>query len=233
MWIALNHEALWKRRDRSSIYLKSNISVKMLHLSSSYVEIWLFLCLFVLPFFLFCCAQRNDSRSSNGTSNDGERVSKTKKARRKPVISLTLNEILLKFGPKKEITLVDESSTAFLRLCSLTELYVFTEVTSCEEEAIVLSILKGLNAFESGLKPHRLMFSSTSEGRVSMVRQLQPLLHIDCNYSVTKALSGKVQQVVLVKLERETSVLQLHQNGFNSLQECADVIADISMIENL
>ena len=44
---------------------------------------------------------------------------------------------------------------------------------------------------------HKLLLSEKTEGRVSMVRQLQPSLHLDSDASVVDKLTGKVHKVLL------------------------------------
>ena len=42
---------------------------------------------------------------------------------------------------------------------------------------------------------HKLMFSDTVSGRCSMVRQLQPNLHLDEDSAAVKELEGKIKMV--------------------------------------
>lgn len=47
-------------------------------------------------------------------------------------------------------------------------------------------------------KPHRIIFTNTREGRVSVARQLQAELTIDSDSEIVEQLQGKVPNVVLV-----------------------------------
>ncbi|CAK0811739.1 unnamed protein product [Prorocentrum cordatum] len=78
--------------------------------------------------------------------------------------------------------------------------------------APVLAALEAMGAFGAGLRRHRAMFSSTAEGRGSMVRQLQPALHLEGHSEVVGALKGKTPNVRLVGSDewptlREAAVL--------------------------
>ena len=67
-------------------------------------------------------------------------------------------------------------------LASNANLYLITHVVDDVGEATVQGALEdaGLIGFAPGqIKPHRMLFCSTLEGKVSIVRQLEPDLHID------------------------------------------------------
>eukprot|EP00435_Cladocopium_sp_Y103_P045557 s1891_g13.t1 len=93
-----------------------------------------------------------------------------------------------------------DAAERFLELCRLCEVYTFSlevdgEATKCEQRT--LELLASIGAFEAGLKRHRVMFSSTLAGRGSMVRQLQPSVHLDSEKEVVDTLLGKVNEVRL------------------------------------
>ncbi|CAE7275370.1 PEX22, partial [Symbiodinium pilosum] len=87
----------------------------------------------------------------------------------------------------------------FLEFCQSCEVFAFSVADSDAREAQVLQMLDSLGARRAGFKRHRLMFSSTQEGRVSMVRQLQPDLHLEASPEVAEALLGKVPDVRVVE----------------------------------
>ncbi|CDI80775.1 hypothetical protein, conserved [Eimeria acervulina] len=82
-------------------------------------------------------------------------------------------------------------------------------VDSDAEEKLVLNLLEECGAFSAGLAKHRVMFCSTQNGAVAMIRQLQPHVHIEDDAFIAEQLNGKVRAVCSP------------QDG---LQQCVDVM---------
>lgn len=59
-------------------------------------------------------------------------------------------------------------------------------------------LLDQAGLFDYGLKPHRIVFTQTTEGRISVGRQMQAHLFIDIDDHVVTELSGKVPNVVRI-----------------------------------
>ena len=106
----------------------------------------------------------------------------------------------------------------FLDLCKNCKAIFLSKVDSDEEEALVLRFLKTKlpEAFwqQVELPLYRILFSSSTEGRVSMVRQINPTIHLDTEQSVVTALTGRISNLVYVK----PATLQ------TTFQDCASVI---------
>jgi hypothetical protein len=86
-------------------------------------------------------------------------------------------------------------------MCRLAEVTVLAHVTDDVGQAAVTGALEaaGLVGSSQGqLKPHRLLFCSTPEGKVSMVRQLDPELHIDGSRATVDSLQRFIPQLLLV-----------------------------------
>jgi len=69
-----------------------------------------------------------------------------------------------------------------LELAKNANVFLITHVIDDVGEATVRGALEdvGLVGFSEGqIKPHRLVFCSALEGKVSIVRQLEPELHVD------------------------------------------------------
>lgn len=84
-------------------------------------------------------------------------------------------------------------------LANNAQVYLITHVVDDVGEATVRGALEdaGLIGPNPGqIKPHRILFCSTLEGKVSMVRQLEPELHID-GHSTTVSHHLFVQHVCL------------------------------------
>ncbi|CAK9006103.1 unnamed protein product [Durusdinium trenchii] len=105
-------------------------------------------------------------------------------------VSLCLDGLLLGTSAEPAVAL-----SAFLALCRGCEVFTFAAEATEEE---TLELLSSAGAFDAGLQRHRVMFSSTLAGRGSMVRQLQPLLHLETSQEVVETLQGKVPEVRLV-----------------------------------
>ena len=69
-----------------------------------------------------------------------------------------------------------------LELAKSANVFLITHVIDDVGEATVRGALEDVGlvgSSEGQIKPHRLVFCSTLEGKVSIVRQLEPELHID------------------------------------------------------
>lgn len=98
------------------------------------------------------------------------------------------------------LSVLPESVEPFRELCYAAELYVFIQVRSDEEESLVNEALFDMGVVGPNmLKPHRILYSSTVKGRASMVRQLMPVTHVDCEDDVVQALTGKVPNIVKLR----------------------------------
>ncbi|CBZ50848.1 conserved hypothetical protein [Neospora caninum Liverpool] len=153
-------------------------------------------------------AAQSSSGTNAGTGGSAEE-NKDDSSVFRPCASICLNEILLKRSPGGKFVMEEAAIAPFLSLCSWSKLFVFAQVNSDEEEQQVLDELEGIQAFDRGLQRHRVMFSSTRNGRASMVRQLQPLTHIDADDFIAVTLEGKVPNVVFLQ---------------EPLKECVDVL---------
>eukprot|EP00922_Rhytidocystis_sp_ex-Travisia-forbesii_P026741 GHVS01039146.1.p1 GENE.GHVS01039146.1~~GHVS01039146.1.p1 ORF type:complete len:298 (-),score=43.82 GHVS01039146.1:184-1077(-) len=160
----------------------------------------------VTLYFLFTWyRRRGPSGDSQGSSSTHENVlegrSEGRGSSRRPTVSIGLNALVLEFDHSKHgaclIRFNESSLEAFRELCCIAELYVFVQVMSDEEEKLVHNVLTESGVVSGDmLQPHRIMYSSSIEGRASMVRQLQPTTHIDCEDTVIASLAGKVPNVV-------------------------------------
>ncbi|GAB0496487.1 hypothetical protein MMPV_007799 [Pyropia vietnamensis] len=88
-----------------------------------------------------------------------------------------------------------EVAPALCKLASTVELYLLTRVSSDEEEAEVVSALVDAGVVAAGMNVHKALFCETVEGRVSMVRQLEPQLALDEAGGVVDALGRFVKSV--------------------------------------
>lgn len=93
------------------------------------------------------------------------------------------------------LTVRPEVAPALRTLASTVELYLLTRVSSDEGEAEVVSALVDAGVVAAGMNVHKALFCETIEGRVSMVRQLEPQLALDEAVGVVDALGRFVQSV--------------------------------------
>eukprot|EP00922_Rhytidocystis_sp_ex-Travisia-forbesii_P037403 GHVS01055753.1.p1 GENE.GHVS01055753.1~~GHVS01055753.1.p1 ORF type:complete len:297 (+),score=81.25 GHVS01055753.1:141-1031(+) len=119
---------------------------------------------------------------------------------RRPKVSIALNALVLDVQAEGGVRLHESQLPAFQTLCGIADLYAFAQVKSDEEEQSVHTALAAAGVVGPDLlQPHRLMYSSTIDGRSCMVRQLQPSTHIDCEDAVIASLAGKVPNVVKLR----------------------------------
>lgn len=96
------------------------------------------------------------------------------------------------------LTLRPEVVPALCTLASTVELYLLTRVSSDEGESEVVSALVDGGVIAAGMNVHKALFCETVEGRVSMVRQLEPQLALDEAPGVVDALGRFVKSVQLL-----------------------------------
>jgi hypothetical protein len=125
-------------------------------------------------------------------------------------------------GNRRENTLaVKKSAVPYLkRLAKMCDLYVITRVPNDETERAVTDALRDSGIFSAGLDERKALFCETEDGRISMVRQLEPHLHIDGDPEIVAALQRFIKFVALVLpsaagLERPTGANVLK---FDSLE---------------
>ncbi|KEG02406.1 conserved Plasmodium protein, unknown function [Plasmodium vinckei vinckei] len=147
----------------------------------------------------------------------------------KPIISLCLNDIVLKIiGNNAHI--IENVIEPLTQLCSISEVFVVAQVSNDTQETNIINLLKKTGLFDKGLKEHRLMFCSTSNGRASMIRQLRPLTHVDNDETVIKTLTGKIPNLVQIYGNTNTGG---NSNAFTSLQAFTQVICAVATVEGI
>lgn len=93
---------------------------------------------------------------------------------------------------------VRDSAKPCLRQMAGCDLYIIARVTSDEMETSVRKALRNAGAFEAGVDERKVLFCETQQGRVSMVRQIEPHLHIDNSTAVASALQRYIKFIALV-----------------------------------
>mmetsp|Transcript_38390 Transcript_38390/g.90296 ORF Transcript_38390/g.90296 Transcript_38390/m.90296 type:complete len:186 (-) Transcript_38390:127-684(-) len=136
------------------------------------------------------------SFASSDRPKDGK-DGQSSSSRRRMNVSLHLDGTLLK--AEAEGGGLDAAAVAsFIELCATCEVFAVALAAEDAREQEVMKLLESVGAFDAGLRRHRVMFSSTDAGRASMVRQLQPAVHIETDAATAAALEGKVQEIRLI-----------------------------------
>ncbi|EDO08006.2 putative integral membrane protein [Babesia bovis T2Bo] len=133
------------------------------------------------------CSKRKQWRSE--TNGHGNRSVEPEK----PRVSIFASDLIFKKGT---YDLIERCLDPLVQLADHTQLYVFFEVSNESDIANILASLDSAGAFRGGLMKHRVLFSQTSAGRGSMVRQLQPRIHMETNAAVVQAITGKVANIM-------------------------------------
>eukprot|EP00930_Biecheleria_cincta_P040054 TRINITY_DN27478_c0_g1_i1.p1 TRINITY_DN27478_c0_g1~~TRINITY_DN27478_c0_g1_i1.p1 ORF type:complete len:200 (+),score=38.10 TRINITY_DN27478_c0_g1_i1:135-734(+) len=149
----------------------------------------------------FWLSSRTSGAPASGLASSGGRDASTAgagsgaaTARKRRTVSISLDGLLLGVTGSA----ADAAAAVFLHLCSSYEVFAIALAQEDATEGEVMQVLESMGAFDAGLRRHRVMFCSTSEGRSSMVRQLQPHVHLEAAASVAQALQGKVPDVRLI-----------------------------------
>eukprot|EP00405_Crypthecodinium_cohnii_P007415 CAMPEP_0206424934 /NCGR_PEP_ID=MMETSP0324_2-20121206/3506_1 /ASSEMBLY_ACC=CAM_ASM_000836 /TAXON_ID=2866 /ORGANISM="Crypthecodinium cohnii, Strain Seligo" /LENGTH=189 /DNA_ID=CAMNT_0053889649 /DNA_START=14 /DNA_END=580 /DNA_ORIENTATION=- len=140
--------------------------------------------------------QGSAASNRNGSAKTGSSSAPRSKNRSK--VTVALDGTLLS-APTQELQ--EAAIAPLLTLCETSELFTIALAQTDADEDRVRSVLESCGVYSKGLRHHRVMFSSTPEGRASMVRQLQPALHIESDVNVATALSGKIPSLRLVGTE--------------------------------
>jgi len=96
------------------------------------------------------------------------------------------------------------------------ELFLITQVSSDQEEAYFAGLIQESGLVQHGLDPRKILFCSTSEGRRHMVRQLDPLLHIDANPTVIQELQPHISELIWISKESDETNPFISQNSRSS-----------------
>eukprot|EP00931_Biecheleriopsis_adriatica_P060429 TRINITY_DN36297_c0_g1_i1.p1 TRINITY_DN36297_c0_g1~~TRINITY_DN36297_c0_g1_i1.p1 ORF type:complete len:191 (+),score=40.01 TRINITY_DN36297_c0_g1_i1:26-574(+) len=144
-----------------------------------------------LVFGLILWFSRTSEKPGSGSTQSKSSAPRSGKRR---TVSVCLDGIVLGLSAHA----ADAAAAVFLQLCSSCEVFAIAQVQDEQAEAEATKALESMGAFDAGLKRHRLMFCSTAAGRGSMVRQLQPDIHLEAAATVREALDGKVREVRLL-----------------------------------
>ncbi|KAH8585279.1 putative conserved with signal peptide [Cryptosporidium sp. chipmunk genotype I] len=96
---------------------------------------------------------------------------------------------------------------SLIKLSSFTDLFLFIQVDTDQDEQIILGYMQEFGIFKAGLKKHRLVFCEKPESIPSMARQLQANMHIDTNQDNAQKLLNKVPNISILTLDDDGSSL--------------------------
>ncbi|UKJ90248.2 hypothetical protein MACJ_001180 [Theileria orientalis] len=109
---------------------------------------------------------------------------------------------------ENDFSIIQENLNSFLSICSKTKAFIIVKVPDESVFDTVLSNLESCGAFRSGLSKHRVMFCQYPNGRVSMVQQLQPHLHVELDAEGVEFVRSKLIRQNVTTLENMESMLQ-------------------------
>ncbi|KAK1932821.1 hypothetical protein X943_000956 [Babesia divergens] len=141
-------------------------------------------------------------------------------------VSIFINDLLFSHGTLK---IIQGNIGPLVEIAAKCNLYLFVQVDDENNIATILDGLEQCDAFKAGLKKHRVLFSSTSTGRASMVRQLQPTLHMESNQDVVNAIHDKVANLLMFKVTQSEESGDSNQYNENeddivNVKTAADII---------
>jgi len=96
------------------------------------------------------------------------------------------------------IRLIPEAIPILIDLVQRSDLYLITRCNSDAIEREVLKVLEDAKLFENGLNRHKVLFCETSLGKGSIVRQLDPKLHIDDELNILTSLIPYIPKLALI-----------------------------------
>eukprot|EP00276_Gloeochaete_wittrockiana_P005295 CAMPEP_0184669324 /NCGR_PEP_ID=MMETSP0308-20130426/76742_1 /TAXON_ID=38269 /ORGANISM="Gloeochaete witrockiana, Strain SAG 46.84" /LENGTH=202 /DNA_ID=CAMNT_0027115529 /DNA_START=101 /DNA_END=709 /DNA_ORIENTATION=+ len=97
-----------------------------------------------------------------------------------------------------ELYVQESALNTLLDLSRTTDLYLITRCDDDATEQNVLSALDRAGLFDAGLNRYKVLFCSTVMGKASIVRQLEPNMHIDEDDVVISTLKPHIKSLALV-----------------------------------
>ncbi|KAK2197900.1 Peroxisome biogenesis protein 22 [Babesia duncani] len=94
---------------------------------------------------------------------------------------------------------IQENLAPLIQMAASTRLYLVAKVPDEDAGKAILAQMENLKAFDQGLAKHRVIFCSTTEGKVAIIRQLSPGIHIETDAELAKQMQGKVPNIICVK----------------------------------
>eukprot|EP00798_Chlamydomonas_sp_ICE-L_P031117 gene31117-6250_t len=117
-------------------------------------------------------------------------------------VSISVPGVLLNESQVHECaTLVDGIKAALPELCHKRDVYLIAQVGDDVGQAVAEGVLDAAGLLGPGMDQvpqHRLLFCSSLDGKVSIVRQIEPDLHIDGHSATVEDLQRFIPQLWLV-----------------------------------
>ncbi|KAJ3433993.1 peroxisome biogenesis protein [Anaeramoeba flamelloides] len=133
--------------------------------------------------------------STNGSIlriNDGGLLEKTKGKETIKLSSL--------YDSNNPIEILPEAVEVLKELASVSDLYLITTLPKGQEDLqkFVMIAFENISLFDRGFKKIKCLFCTTVEGNSSMVRQLEPQLHIETNSKLAITLKKFLPRIVSI-----------------------------------
>lgn len=110
-------------------------------------------------------------------------------------VVISLNDLLIS-AASGSAEIVHSSIDVFTELVRSVKRIVLLYTTT-QTQAEIETLLNSAGLFNAGFPKHRLVLTSTVEGRGSVAREIQPIVFVDSDPKVVDEISGKVPSAVL------------------------------------
>lgn len=94
--------------------------------------------------------------------------------------------------PQATAAIAADAADALKQIAKSAEVYLITQVGSDDAEKAVMAALQAAGVVGSGcgcVPAHKVLFCSTDIGRIALVRQITPDLHVDASADIVKELA--------------------------------------------
>ncbi|CAO3690956.1 hypothetical protein G6F70_006280 [Rhizopus microsporus] len=158
--------------------------------------------------------ERNNSRQASNNNSIGwsNKLFKTSKNKKKMTISLK-NTVLWNPSSDASMYAFHENAVQLLsKLTHLYDIYVIIHVSSDEERRVIQSLLENAQLFtekkESTLDSRKVLFCSEEEGKMHIIRHIEPSVHIEGGWErddgeeIVKRLKPFVNRIIWVVTRR-------------------------------
>lgn len=161
----------------------------------------------VIGLFLFLRRPRKSAAAAAVVSQRPvDRPASPQKDAKEGYFLVTLNELLFE---SDSMELLADNVSSIKRLCEEAGrrckglVVIFTVPAGMESDMslrqTIETRLDEAGLISSGLKSHRILFTQTREGRISVGRQMEPILFLESDLHVVSELTGKIPNVVCLK----------------------------------
>eukprot|EP00298_Acanthocystis_sp_HF-20_P012637 c19988_g1_i1.p1 GENE.c19988_g1_i1~~c19988_g1_i1.p1 ORF type:complete len:196 (+),score=71.15 c19988_g1_i1:29-589(+) len=148
----------------------------------------------ILILLRFILIKRPQAITTTTTNNNNIKQTQPKK----PRVTISTSMILTK-SENGDFSISNEVVEAITKISSKCDIFLITRVDTDSEEQLAHKALQDSGIFQNGLVNElKAIYCSKEEGRISIVRQIEPHLHVDGSEDIVKALQPYTKKICFI-----------------------------------